>query len=523
MSLHACTRRLAPWLCLAGFAVASPATSASEFDLLMYGGFEECAVAYPDADVDGFGGAFGVAHRCDPLPAGFIRTGGDCDDANGGIRPDVIENEPDAAFTDENCDGVDGDVDLAVFVRPDGFGSACGTRDRPCTLAVAPQAAASAGRVQLYLTTGDHFGPLDFSGAGASLRVFGGYSSLYRSREPLSPGAATRLLGGIDSNFGTYAVEASGGASLLLADLRLVSQSATGQTPAGNARSSYGARVLGGAVLTTQRMEIVVGGGAPGVGGGNGSSALSIAAQAFMHGLFGGDGAEFSTTCDNTSRGLGGDGGTNSCSASPSVRSMNAGRGGNGGTMDTDCSNPFNINFTATPGSNGTSAAFVSGNSGLRGLGGSGGDNCGPTTPGGNGLVTHGARGNAGSGFGILGGTSVVTSSGTAGSTGQNGGGGGWWRRRWRMRCRHRRVRRGRGWRWRGRLRGAHRRRWRPRRRGEHRHRSVRFDTDRGRHADLHRRGRQRWQWRRGRNGSVARARTQWRLPPRIGDARRRR
>ena len=65
--------------------------AAAEFELLHLDGFEDCALAFPDADGDGFGGARGVAHACDPLPVGRLRLGGDCNDGAAAIHPAAAE------------------------------------------------------------------------------------------------------------------------------------------------------------------------------------------------------------------------------------------------------------------------------------------------------------------------------------------------------------------------------------------------------------------------------------------------
>lgn len=58
---------------------------------------------YPDLDADGFGDDTAPLQQCD-APAGFVATGGDCDDADATIRPDALDV----------CDGVDNDCDGAV-------------------------------------------------------------------------------------------------------------------------------------------------------------------------------------------------------------------------------------------------------------------------------------------------------------------------------------------------------------------------------------------------------------------------
>ena len=43
-----------------------------------------------------------------------------------------VDDLPDPAFLDTNCDGIDGTVDRAVFVATNGIDSNPGTRDAPC-------------------------------------------------------------------------------------------------------------------------------------------------------------------------------------------------------------------------------------------------------------------------------------------------------------------------------------------------------------------------------------------------------
>ena len=404
---------------LACAALHAPVARADLFPLVSQDGFEDCALAFADLDGDGFGGAGDVAHRCDPLPANYVRIGGDCNDLDEFVNPDGSDSMPNALLADENCDGVDGDAALAVFVSPDGsLDPSCGAREFPCALSAATGVAAATGKSQLFLASGDHTGPL-LLGSGSPLRgIFGGYSADFRQRVADPMPRPTRVLGG-DIGDVTLALQLSGPATWTVTDVALVAPDAAGQISGGTGKGSFGIRVRAGAGLDLQRSDVVAGAGSSGAAGTAGASADPLAAVAGMGGAMGGAGVEMSVACDDSSRGLGGPGGTNSCGGG---RATNAGSGGNGGTMDTSCGG-FG-DFTARPGSNGTNASFSSGPTGAGGFGGSGGSTCGPTTAGGSGAISDGSGGLRATAT-TLGPDLVFAGNGGPGTTGENGSGGG--------------------------------------------------------------------------------------------------
>ncbi len=67
---------------------------------------------YADADGDGYGAEGSVVERCD-APAGYVATGGDCDDTAATSNPAGVE-VCDAADADEDCDGLADDADTSV-------------------------------------------------------------------------------------------------------------------------------------------------------------------------------------------------------------------------------------------------------------------------------------------------------------------------------------------------------------------------------------------------------------------------
>ncbi|MEO0602634.1 MAG: putative metal-binding motif-containing protein [Myxococcota bacterium] len=64
---------------------------------------EDGVASFPDADGDGFGAADGEVVTCDAIE-GFVREGGDCDDARADINPAAVEL----------CDGIDNDCDATT-------------------------------------------------------------------------------------------------------------------------------------------------------------------------------------------------------------------------------------------------------------------------------------------------------------------------------------------------------------------------------------------------------------------------
>lgn len=95
-------------------------------------------------------------------------------DAPPACVPTSQSDEPDDAYHDANCDGIDGDASAAVFLSPDGSDSAAGTSDAPVkTFAEALKRAASAKK-DVYACIGTYTENVVL-GASHSARVFGGY------------------------------------------------------------------------------------------------------------------------------------------------------------------------------------------------------------------------------------------------------------------------------------------------------------------------------------------------------------
>jgi hypothetical protein len=347
----------------------------------------------------------------------------------GACQPPSMTDDPDATYTDDNCDGIDGDITKGIFVAGGGADTAtCGlTYSAPCrTLSYGIVRAVQASKPNVYVQSGTYNEVVVLLNG---VNVYGGYDFNWQRGAYSDPAHRVVIAGGQDNGTGGdgeyMAVRAH---NLIvaptLADLVIQAPNAqgTGGASGRDGKSSYGIHV-NTARLNLERVQILGGNGAPGGSGPNGQDAVIVDAQSYMNGGNGGNGDEFTTTCNSSSRGGGGSAGTNTCSSSPSSRAMNGGAGGAGGTMDTDCS-LSSPDLNARAGRNGSPAAFTFGTFGTAGTGGSGTDVCGPTTDGKPGYVVNGPGGSGASG-GYLTNGYWYARAGASGGTGENGGGGG--------------------------------------------------------------------------------------------------
>ena len=81
---------------------------------------------------------------------------------------------PDDDFIDSNCDGIDGDVNAAIFVAPEGNDSLLlGTKEHPmATISAAIALAVSAGKTQVYASYGTYIGTVNLANG---VSIYGGY------------------------------------------------------------------------------------------------------------------------------------------------------------------------------------------------------------------------------------------------------------------------------------------------------------------------------------------------------------
>jgi len=84
------------------------------------------------------------------------------------------DDEPDARFEDSNCDGIDGDVERAVFVAVDGDDSGPGTLEAPLATLEAAIALSRAENKDVYVCNGSYEQAVTIRESG--VRLFGGYA-----------------------------------------------------------------------------------------------------------------------------------------------------------------------------------------------------------------------------------------------------------------------------------------------------------------------------------------------------------
>ena len=354
---------------------------------------------------------------------GLTPNAGDCNDADSAVHPGAVDF-PDPNLVDANCDGLDGDRSLAVFVRFTGDDSlGCGTEGQPCkTIQTGIARAVTGGKRDVYVGAGAYSAFTMASG----VNVFGGFDDTFGRLVP----SAVTVVGKLQAVAGMpdsaeVAVLASGlTQSTILADVRLAAGGASGTDTSGAGRNSYVvlAQNITGTELIVARSHLVLGVGSDGGPGAAGVDADSLTADSAMNGGAGDPAKDSSVTCDATLRGFGGSTGTPEGVSAGGSRS--GGNGGNGGTMDTGC-NPITPDFNATPGVVGAPAARVDSTHGLGGAGGTGTSQCGPAGDGEAGLVTNGAGGTGGTGAGSIVSGAWRGGRGGDGQLGDNGGGGG--------------------------------------------------------------------------------------------------
>jgi hypothetical protein len=312
------------------------------------------------------------------------------------------DDEPDDNFDDTNCDGVDGNVQAAIFVSPTGNDANPGTPQQPAlTIAAGMSKAEAAGRNQVYVAAGDYVMPT--LNPSPSMIIVGGYNPNDWTR---SDANVTRIL---STSSTAVFIE---NFQVILDHLTIVSANAT-------SGSSYGVRVLGqggGSFLFSaflHKCVIQSGNGAVGVNGTNGIAGAN--------GGNGGDGAPACSNCPVFNESPCPPGGPfrgNAGTGSATCGSLHGGLGGVPGVDPTS---------TASNGHDGGTS--VGGNCGdLNGCGGQGGTSGHPNGRNGFGAPdgSAGTSGPAGSasftttGYAIAGG-----GNGTNGGNGLGGGGGG--------------------------------------------------------------------------------------------------
>ena len=363
-------------------------------------------------------GSCGVA--CAPgfgNPDGNLANGCECASGSG-------TDEPDSSYDDTNCDGIDGDRSRGILVSTSmgNDNATCGLElDRPCrTIAHAMTRAITESRRDLFVMAGTY---AEVVVLRDGLRLYGGYDTSWSRGSRAESAHRTVIQGALDMAESQYLTVR---AHDLVVAPTLENLILVAPTPSSSSGlSSYVVHVDNTTGLNIIRCTLTQGAGAAGVVGAAGSDATAVVATVDMGGVDGGAADFYISPCDDSTVGLGGRAGTNSCGGGLPV---SAGRGGDGGTMDTTCFFVCDAEeCDATAGDPGGAAAqLMSGGYGAPGTGGAGTTVCGPGTEGRDGRVQNGGAGaGASSPRGRVVGSYFVGNGGSTGSTGENGGGGG--------------------------------------------------------------------------------------------------
>ncbi|MCP4503088.1 MAG: choice-of-anchor D domain-containing protein [Deltaproteobacteria bacterium] len=266
----------------------------------------------------------GAGTVCESLPgATFVQTGPDCAyfcsigfvdldenlnlaSSNGCEYECTFTNEidaPDDAFIDANCDGLDGMLDVGIFVDADGGDddqAAAGSIDTPYATLNAALASAQAGDV-LHVAVGTYEESIDLKNG---VSIHGGYQPL--SGWSRSENALPHLIGGSTA---VTAVDIDAATSFTFFSVSADDGSLSGEASIGiYARNTQG--------LSLRHLDVTAGDGANGEAGENGT-----AGDAIRRPTGGGNGLNGCESCDVLT-GIGGNEGIGCTSAS------NGGRGG---------------------------------------------------------------------------------------------------------------------------------------------------------------------------------------------------
>lgn len=287
-------------------------------------------------------------------------------------------DDPDDAFVDSNCDGVDGDVSKAIFVATDGNDADPGTMQKPMQTLNGAIARAASGttKSQIYVSAGVYDATVTL---GTGISIYGGYSRPDGWKRAASYESVIRSSAVVSGRI--VAVDGKD----LTTPTTIAYMTIRTADASGNGVNTYALHCTNCTALTLRKDIIVAGSASNGVDGGSGAA--------------GGDGAR------------GNDGGPGGCRNGGNGGGSPCGRGGGGG-------------------GGGGSGGFFSGNSGSAGGGGLFGT---PGGGGGGGAGSNGADGgNGGDGSGgsgalVLGGfwSAFPGSSGAPGGHANGGGGGG--------------------------------------------------------------------------------------------------
>lgn len=326
-------------------------------------------------------------------------------------------DEPDDSFTDSNCDGIDGDVNAAIFVAKTGSDSNPGTMARPmATINGGLARAYNTGKKQVYVSEGEYVGRVQLV---SGISIYGGYSAANGWKRSASYTVTIRS-GDVANGY----VSAVTGATITTATIldRLTIRTDNIATAG---VSNYAMRCTGCSGLWLKNSHVEAGNagsGSPGLPGTNGADGKPGSRGTDGHedrnvDAFGGAGglSGGNPSCDRTG-GRGGDGGHKKNSGAPGSPGAGGTPGGSGGQGNKDPGGDGGDGQNGANGADGAHGASGSGGSATEGFW-AGADG----KPG-----ADGVHGNGGGGGGGGGGQncSVFCIAGTGNGGGGGGGGG---------------------------------------------------------------------------------------------------
>jgi len=331
-------------------------------------------------------------------------------------------DEPDDAFVDSNCDGIDGSISNAVFVAASGDDENPGTASLPVRTMTNAIARAASQKKDVYVAAGIYFSSAADLRNGVS--IYGGFNSNGWSRS-----ASNAVVWNIDSPAGLRAANLT--ATTLLDHITIVSADNTN-----GGGSAYGIFATNSPGLVIRQCVIRSGNGGAGLNGSSGAAGTNGGP-----GSIGNPGCENSSSpfCDTCDRPAGGAPGTSPCERAGGAggRPGNAAAGGEaggtgaGGTLGGPGAPGESQN--GTPGEDGTNGGDgTNGLAGIVGLMTEAGYVVTNATDGTAGGPGNGGGGGGGGGGGTTdcdsygssgGGGGAGACGGTAGGGGQSGGG----------------------------------------------------------------------------------------------------
>src|SRR5207244_3809761 len=146
---------------------------------------------------------------CDIMtPFGTCKGARNCNGAGGwgACAPPSATDVPDDAFTDDNCDGIDGDVAKGMFVAVMDVNAVddptCGTMAKPCkSIGRGLTNSIVASVPNLYVQAGGYNEVVTLQ---AGKNIYGGYNSMWQRGARDLFGHTVTITGGLDATDGQY-------------------------------------------------------------------------------------------------------------------------------------------------------------------------------------------------------------------------------------------------------------------------------------------------------------------------------